>query len=363
MEDKRMDEFPESYPMSGGDGAYSYAQNSKSQRGYVEVSKEMIKEAILKKFDINTLSTPLNSIFVADLGCSTGPNSFIVVQNIVDAIEHKYQLSKYHDEIPEFQVFFNDHASNDFNTLFKSFPPKRKYLASAVPGSFYGRLFPKGSIHIFHSSHSLNWLSKVPKEIMDNTSPAWNKGRIHYTNAPKEVVEAYATQFAMDMESFLCARAEELVVGGLMVLLIVAVPDVILSSEFTICTQLDHLGSCLMDMEKMGLVSEANLDSINLPIYFPSPKELMAVIERNRCFSIEGIQDLGQDKQVRIESLTLTLRAALRGFFEKHFGNDIVDEVFDRYLEKLANTPIFLNLNENQKTFVLSVILKCKPNY
>ncbi|XP_059441028.1 loganic acid O-methyltransferase-like [Corylus avellana] len=364
MEDKMNNEFPESYPMTGGLGAYSYAQNSKYQRGNVEAAKEMIKEAIVKKFDINALSAPLNSISVADLGCSTGPNTFLAVQNIVEAIEQKYQLSEDHDEIPELQVFFNDHSSNDFNTLFKSFPPKRNYLAAGVPGSFYGRLFSKASIHIFHCSHSLNWLSRVPKEIMDKTSPAWNKGRIHYTNAPKEVVEAYATQFAMDMESFLLARGEEIVVGGLMVLLITSVPDVILSSNFTICTHLELLESCLMDMEKMGLVSESNLDSINLPLYFPAPKELMAIIERNGRFSIEGIQELGQDKQVSIELLTLTLRAALGGVFEKHFGNDIVDEVFDRYPKKLANTPIFLNLNENQKAFVfsLSVILKCKPN-
>jgi hypothetical protein len=209
----------------------------------------MIKEAIVKKFDIKTLSAPLNSISVADLGCSTGPNTFLAVQNIVDAIELKYQQSK--NEIPEFQVFFNDHVSNDFNTLFKAFPAKRKYLAAGVPGSFYGRLFPKASIHIFHSSSSVNWLSEVPKEITDKTSPAWNKGRISYTNSGKEVAEAYATQHAMDMESFLCARAEELEVGGLMVLLIAAVPDVIHSSDTTICSQIDLLGSCLMDMQNM----------------------------------------------------------------------------------------------------------------
>jgi hypothetical protein len=91
----------------------------------------------------------------------------------------------------------------------------------------------------------------------------------------------------------------------------------------------------------------------------------MAVIERNGRFSIESIQVLGtQDKQINVQLLTLTLRAALGGVFEKHFGTDIVDEVFDRYPKKLANTPISFNLNENQKSSVFSVcvILKCKPN-
>jgi hypothetical protein len=31
LEDRRSNEFPESYPMHGGQGAYSYAQNSKYQ--------------------------------------------------------------------------------------------------------------------------------------------------------------------------------------------------------------------------------------------------------------------------------------------------------------------------------------------
>jgi hypothetical protein len=111
-----------------------------------------------------------------------------------------------------------------------------------------------------------------------------------------------------------------------------------------------------------GLVSEANLDSINLPIYFPSPEELMVTIERNRRFSIESIQELGiQDKQINVQLLTLTLRAGLGGVLEKHFGNNIIDEVFDRYAKKLAATPTLLSLDENQKTSLLSVFLKCKP--
>lgn len=146
------------------------------------------------------------------MGSSTGPNTFFVVQNIVDAIELKYQQSK--NEIPEFQVFFNDHVSNDFNTLFKAFPAKRKYLAAGVPSSFYGRLFPKASIHIFHSSTSVHWLFEVPKEITDKTSPAWNKGRISYTNSGKEVVEVYATQHAMDMSPSCVQEQKSLKLGG-----------------------------------------------------------------------------------------------------------------------------------------------------
>ena len=87
-------------------------------RGVVEVAKEKINEVVANHFDINTLSGSLNPICVADLGCSTGPNTFISVQNIIEAIKLKYISKGENTETPKFMVFFNDQLSNDFNTLF-----------------------------------------------------------------------------------------------------------------------------------------------------------------------------------------------------------------------------------------------------
>lgn len=50
------------------------------------------------------------------------------------------------------------------------------------------------------------------------------------------------------MENFLNARAEELVSGGLMVILIPALPDGVLMSQTSSGMTYDLLGSCLMDM-------------------------------------------------------------------------------------------------------------------
>ena len=110
------------------------------------------------------------------------------------------------------------------------------------------------SIHVkffIHSSFALNWLLKVPQEVMDEGSPAWNKGRIFSTNAPKEVVDAYATQFAKDMESFLFPGAQELVIGGPLAVIIPAAPDVMSNSNTFTGTELVLLGYCLMDMTKV----------------------------------------------------------------------------------------------------------------
>lgn len=150
----------------------------------------------------------------------------------------------------QFQVFFNDHVSNDFNTLFASLPLNRQYFAAGVSRSFYDQLFPSSSIHFAHSSYSLQWLSKVPEELLDEHSPAWNKGRIHYTGASDEVVNAYAAQFVKDMGIFLNARAQEIVQGGMMVLIIPGIPDEVHHSELPAGILFNFLGSSLADMVK-----------------------------------------------------------------------------------------------------------------
>ncbi|KAJ4823834.1 hypothetical protein Tsubulata_035123 [Turnera subulata] len=124
----------------------------------------------------------------------------------------------------EYQVFFNDQVSNDFNTLFKSLPLERTYFAAGVLGDFRGLLFPKGGLHFVHSSYGVLWLSKIPQEVQDKDSPAWNKGKIFFYHR-KDVQEVYAAEFAGKMESFLKARAEELKCGGFTALLLVSVPE------------------------------------------------------------------------------------------------------------------------------------------
>ena len=228
----------------------------------VEASKALIGEAVWEKLDTN-FSTLFN---IADLGCSVGPNTFIVVENIIESVKLKYPSPNPNSEGIEFQVFFNDLASNDFNTLHRSLPRDREYAASIVPGSFHGRLFPKSSLHFIHSSYTLHWLSKVPKELLDKNSPAWNKGRISYGSAPNEVVQAYSAQFAKDMGSFLKARAQELVHGGLMALIIPCLPVDTSPSECPLIAVMDLLGDSLMDMARMVWPIKLNLSSVKLVI-------------------------------------------------------------------------------------------------
>ncbi|KAM3218049.1 hypothetical protein P3L10_022578 [Capsicum annuum] len=248
-----------SFPMNAGDGPYSYFKNSHLQREVLDGANRMVRDAIIQKLDIKIMLSSSNTIRIADFGCSVGPNTFIAMQHVVQALKDKLlQVTNSTNNIPEFQIFFNDHVINDFNTLFQSLPIDRSYYAFGVPGTFHGRLFPSRSIHFAHSSCAIHWLSKIPKELLDEKSPAWNKGSIHYIcTSNVEVVNSYVAQFEKDMEMLLNASAEEIAEGGMMVLV----------TPFASYTRLMiFFGSSLMDLvnEVIKCVHQHKIITLNM---------------------------------------------------------------------------------------------------
>ncbi|XP_059281477.1 loganic acid O-methyltransferase-like isoform X1 [Lycium ferocissimum] len=350
--------MPISFPMNGGDCAYSYSRNSQIQREVLDGAKELVRDAIIQNLDIKIMLSSSNTFRITDLGCSIGPNTFRSMQHVVQVVKDKYHnqiLTNSTNNIPEFQVFFNDHITNDFNTLFQSLPVDRSYYAFGVPGSFHGRLFPSRSIHFAHSSCAIHWLSKCPEELLDEKSPAWNKGLIHYVGASNiEVVNAYVAQFAKDMEVFLNARAEEIVPGGMMVLL----------SPFSGYVRLmKFFGSSLMDLVNEGMLEESLVDSFNLPLYFPSPEDMTKVVERNGCFSIERIELTSLKSKLVDEAdakiLMINLRAALEGVLINQFGSKIGKEACERTILKSEEISAWMKANY-ETTCQLFVVLKRK---
>ncbi|KAK9105808.1 hypothetical protein Scep_022652 [Stephania cephalantha] len=346
----------ESVAMNGGVGDYSYANNSSLQRSGFEAAKSLIHEAIMEKLDIKHLCNG-NSIRITDLGCSVGPNTFIAVENIVEAIEQRHHSEGLKLPLPEFHVYFNDQLSNDFNTLFNSLPLERRYFAAGVPGSFHTRLFPEKSIDLVYSLGALQWLSKVPEDVV-------NIGRIHYSNAPSEVMEAYKGQFSKDMERFLDARAKEVVHGGLMVLSFPCLRDGQPYSRFLVGVFFSLLGSALMDMVKMGKVDQTKVDAFDVPFYAASPKEVEALVERNGHFTIERMET--QDFPIlqgkgAIQVYSKHNRACTEGLIRQYFGHDdeIIDELFDLFTNKLSES--FSILEESCMNFVF-VLLKRKQD-
>ncbi|MQL77577.1 hypothetical protein Taro_009972 [Colocasia esculenta] len=155
--------------MKGGNGEASYVKNSQAQARHAR--------SILHLLEATLDAVPLpegdeHAFTVADLGCSCGNNTLFMVDVIVRHIAKRYELSG--REAPEFQAFFSDLPSNDFNLLFQLLPPltsfeggslgqclaaaggSRPYYAAGVPGSFYRHLFPERSVDFFYSAFSLH---------------------------------------------------------------------------------------------------------------------------------------------------------------------------------------------------------------
>ncbi|KAF6141074.1 hypothetical protein GIB67_006519 [Kingdonia uniflora] len=154
--------------MKGGNGDTSYANNSLIQRKIVSIRKSVRDETML---DLLSTSSIHKSLSIANLGCSSGPNTFMVVSDLMDIVHSKYSSLGY--QTTEYLVYLNDLLGNDFKSVFTSLQGFHGNLKESigdkfgqcfifeVPRSFYGRLFPSKSLHFVHSSCSVHWLSLV----------------------------------------------------------------------------------------------------------------------------------------------------------------------------------------------------------
>ncbi|OMO72392.1 SAM dependent carboxyl methyltransferase, partial [Corchorus olitorius] len=95
------------------------------------------------------------------------------------------------------------------------------------------------------------------------------------------------------------------------------------------------------------IISESQVDSFNFPVYAASAKEMKGIIERNGCFSIERLETTNPLSEAFVQPdtrvVTLHLRAGLEGIISKHFGNKIIDELFDRFDKKAEENSYLLN--------------------
>ncbi|KAM3742027.1 hypothetical protein ACB098_07G041500 [Castanea mollissima] len=336
--------------MNGGKGETSYANNSLVQQKVISLTRPITEEAITNLY----CRTLPRSLAIADLGCSSGPNTLFVVSELIKVVE-KLRKKLGHESL-EYQVFLNDLPGNDFNTIFKSLPSFQKQMScqmgpgagpclfSGTPGSFYGRLFPSNSLHFVHSSYSLQWLSQVPKGL-DN-----NKGNIYMAStSPPSVLRAYHEQFQRDFSLFLKCRAEELMVGGGMVLTFLGRRSEDPSSK-ECCYIWELLAMALNDMVSEGLIEEDKMDSFNIPQYTPSPSEVKSEVLKGGYFSIDCLEvstvkwnDYDSEFNPSIAfsddgySVANCMRAVAEPLLVNQFGDTIIDEVFRRYRKIIAD--------------------------
>ncbi|XP_047329636.1 probable methyltransferase TCM_000336 [Impatiens glandulifera] len=321
-----------SFHMNDGENATSYAKNSALQKGIIGMTNHITME-LLKDLYMKTES---EKMVIADLGCSSGPNSLSVVRDMVKTVADTCRENK---PMPEFLIFLNDLPSNDFNSLFKSLPDFYTQMMgtplilsiAACPGSFYGRLFPTQFLNFVYSSNSLHWLSKA--RLNDEKGNSINKGNIHIAgNSPKQVAEAYTDQFREDFPKFLMLRAEEIVVGGRMVLIFNgrAGPDHF-DRGFSLLWSL--LSQSLIIMASQGDVDIEKLDSFDAHYYGPCKNEVEEEVKKQRSFELDRFEviesNIGVNNCIAVSN---GIRAIQENLIREHFGGNInIDKLFELF--------------------------------
>uniref|UniRef100_A0A0D9XBK0 Uncharacterized protein n=1 Tax=Leersia perrieri TaxID=77586 RepID=A0A0D9XBK0_9ORYZ len=344
--------------MIKGDGDSSYAKNSSMQRKAILATKPMVAEAL--KGVCMDLQPQL--MVVADLGCSSGTNTLLFISKVIATISEKTPTDNNIRGCPmEVQFFLNDLPGNDFNHIFQSLEqfeqstvqdyarrglhPPPHYIAG-VPGSFYTRLFPCNSVHLFHSSFSLMWLSQVPEHLDSNM----NKGNIYiWETTPPLVAKLYLDQFEKDFSRFLQLRCKELVPGGQMVLTVLGrKSNDVVHGGGMMNISLELLSQAVRTLVAEGRVEKEKLDSFNLPMYGPSADELKQLVQQNELLDIVDIHvfDLTYNPIDKSElevgvnaapdniqeaighNITTGLRAVMEPLLMSHFGESIIDDLF-----------------------------------
>jgi hypothetical protein len=352
--------------MATGDGANSYAANSRLPKKALLKTKPVLQKAIEDLY-CKSLSGR-GTMVVADLGCSSGPNTLLVVEEVMstlrDCAREETKAADDRRRAMQVQFFLNDLPGNDFNLVFRSLQQLQDYLGAeeedeavalpcyvaGLPGSFYMRLFPCQSVHLFHSSYSLMWRSKVPEELSNETY--LNEANIYIgKTTPPAVVKLFQEQFLKDFRLFLTLRYKELVGGGRMVLTFLGRKTEEMLMHGEVGSMWELLAKALQSLVQKGLVEKEKLNSFNLPYYAPSVDEVKALIDKENLFGIEHIglfesnwdplDDSDSDVVLDCASSSRnvadkSIRAVMEPLIIEHFGEAILDELFMVFASMVA---------------------------
>ncbi|KAL4387145.1 hypothetical protein GQ457_09G025590 [Hibiscus cannabinus] len=299
--------------MNAADHEISYANNSLFQKTVISKVTPIIEESVTDMF--SEMSPPC--VKMADLGCSSGPNTFHTISQVIHTIHGICMRQQ--SELPEFEVLLNDLPQNDFNSVFKSVPDFIERLekekgdmgcyVGGVAGSFYDRLFPTRSLHFVNSSYALHWLTKLPVGIENN------KGNVYMArSSPPNVFKAYADQFQRDLTKFLSLRSKEIIPQGRMVLAFMARKNADPSTNI------------------MGVVKEEMWIHSTFLFIHLAREEMAEIVEREGSFEINNLQIYMQMGK----NIANTIRAVIEPMICSHFGEAVSERLFIRLATNVA---------------------------
>ena len=98
-------------------------------------------------------------------------------------------------------------------------------------------------------------------------------------------------------------------------------------------------------------------------MYIMSSGELKEAIDRNGCFSLLKLECLFDSAESRprctAQEIVLQVRLVMEGLIKEHFGEEILEELFDSYPKKIEQED---SLIQSMKTTLFFAVLRRKTS-
>lgn len=210
-------------------------------------------------------------LVIADYGASEGWNSMAPVGAAIEILRRRAGRMR------EIVVAHTDLPENDFTTLSLLLAADpASYLRGAervfpvmVGRSFYEQVLPSASVTLGWSAWAAQWLSRAPAPIPDQLQVAFSRDAA--------VRAAYARQAAEDWMIFLAHRAAELVPGGRLVVLTMALDE---TGDFGYRPLLEAMYTALRELVAQGLITGGEAEGMAIPTVGRSRADLLAPFEQ-----------------------------------------------------------------------------------
>ncbi|MBA0844371.1 hypothetical protein Goarm_001471, partial [Gossypium armourianum] len=206
----------------------------------------------------------------------------------------------------------------------------------------------------------------VPRGVEDN------KGNLYIAKtSPPNVSKAYSEQYRNDFSRFLRFRSEEMITEGRMLLTFIgrSITD---PTSKDCCTIWDLFTKSLLDLVAEGLVCESDVDSFNVPYYYPCKEEVREIIEKEGSFVLNKLEifkvnwDFEDDvcnenfvleKSKSGRNVANCIRAITESMIASHFGDTIIDDLFSRFAQHVGE-HLSCEKTKYYVTIVVSMTMK-----
>lgn len=107
------------------------------------------------------------------------------------------------------------------------------------------------------------------------------------------------------------------------------------------------------------MITEEQVDTFNIPIYSASPEEVTVLVEKNGCFTVESMKLMDPTAWLKrpmnvedVRQWMVCIKATMGSLFINHFGDHLLDDIFDRLTAKLVGLTEKLESSYREKSML-----------